>query len=62
MQPKTAVDMHELEQFGSFKASDIEIHESKNFKARPDAPSDYVFGRYFTDHMLEIDWNVNEGW
>jgi branched-chain amino acid aminotransferase len=21
-----------------------------------------VFGRSFTDHMLEIDWNVQKGW
>jgi branched-chain amino acid aminotransferase len=30
-------------------------------KERP-ADAELVFGRFFTDHMLEVEWDENSGW
>jgi branched-chain amino acid aminotransferase len=29
---------------------------------RDEILADPGFGNYFTDHMIEIDWTVDEGW
>ena len=31
-------------------------------KPKPEKREDYVFGRFTTDHMLEIDWSIKDGW
>jgi len=42
-------------------ASKLTIERNKNPKAK--VPNDQlVFGHSFTDHMLEIDWDVENGW
>ncbi|XP_033025412.1 branched-chain-amino-acid aminotransferase, mitochondrial [Lacerta agilis] len=44
-----------------FKASDLQIELNKHPKSKPD-PKDLVFGKYFTDHMLTIEWSQEKGW
>jgi branched-chain amino acid aminotransferase len=39
----------------------ILVKLSENLKKIPENKS-LVFGHQFTDHMLEIDWEVKEGW
>ncbi|KAI1769374.1 branched-chain-amino-acid aminotransferase [Hypoxylon sp. FL1150] len=41
--------------------SRLSITKTKSPKT-PKDPSELVFGREFTDHMLTIEWNQNEGW
>lgn len=62
MQPKIDVDMQEFKQYGSFQASDITIEERTAKKQKPEKKDDYVFGQITTDHMLEINWSVHDGW
>lgn len=40
---------------------DIKINKAETLKEKPDQ-SNLGFGRYFTDHMLTIDWTKEEGW
>ncbi|MED6270729.1 branched-chain-amino-acid aminotransferase [Characodon lateralis] len=44
---------------GSFKAADLVIQLSSSPKIKPDVVD---FGTVFTDHMLTVEWNANEGW
>ena len=44
-----------------FKASDLVIEKTQNFKAKPENPETVPFGHVFTDHMLEIDFDANNG-
>mmetsp|Transcript_13666 Transcript_13666/g.15330 ORF Transcript_13666/g.15330 Transcript_13666/m.15330 type:complete len:100 (-) Transcript_13666:9-308(-) len=46
----------------SFKAEDLIIEETKAPKAKPSEDHVYEFGKLTTDHMLEIDWDVETGW
>ncbi|MBU0278034.1 branched-chain amino acid aminotransferase [Gemella sp. zg-1178] len=43
------------------EVKDIKIELTKNPKEKPDQNS-LGFGKLFTDHMFEMDWNENEGW
>merc|ERR1712168_1152695 len=45
----------------NFKAADLIIEKSSNLKAKPDNPETVAFGHVFTDHMLEIDYDTNNG-
>ncbi|XP_028557512.2 branched-chain-amino-acid aminotransferase, mitochondrial [Podarcis muralis] len=45
----------------TFKASDLQVELNKHPKSKPD-PKDLVFGKYFTDHMLMIEWSQEKGW
>ena len=45
----------------SFKASDLQITKTTSFKPKPPL-KELVFGKTLTDHMLEIDWDVEKGW
>lgn len=40
---------------------DIKINKAETLKEKPDQ-SNLGFGKYFTDHMLTIDWTTEEGW
>ncbi|KAL3962557.1 hypothetical protein ACCO45_004080 [Purpureocillium lilacinum] len=42
-------------------ASKLSVTKTKSPKALS-KPEDLVFGREFTDHMLAIEWNQDEGW
>ena len=45
------------------KCADLVIEYTRNPKPLPQAPYDNLkFGREFTDHMLEIDWDSVSGW
>jgi branched-chain amino acid aminotransferase len=48
---------------GTFKASDLQIElcTEAQKKPKPD-PDNLVFGKEFSDHMLEIDWSEKSGW
>ncbi|XP_019640026.1 PREDICTED: branched-chain-amino-acid aminotransferase, cytosolic-like [Branchiostoma belcheri] len=45
----------------SFRYKDLEIELTKNPQRKPE-PSELVFGKNFTDHMLTIEWTSQEGW
>lgn len=45
----------------SFRASDITIEKTTNSKT-PLPREELVFGKTFTDHMLEIEWTADKGW
>ena len=44
-----------------FSAADLVIERSQNLKAKPENPENVAFGHVFTDHMLEIDYDANNG-
>ena len=44
-----------------FLVTEITIEKAKTFKEIPDV-SQIGFGKYFTDHMFEMDYNPEEGW
>ncbi len=41
--------------------NEIKIVRNTAPKQKPDE-NHLVFGKYFTDHMFEMDWNAEEGW
>ena len=41
--------------------NEIKIVRNTAPKQKPDE-NNLVFGKYFTDHMFEMDWNQEEGW
>uniref|UniRef100_A0A8D0DKR2 Branched-chain-amino-acid aminotransferase n=1 Tax=Salvator merianae TaxID=96440 RepID=A0A8D0DKR2_SALMN len=45
----------------TFKASDLQIELNKHPKPKPD-PGNLIFGKYFTDHMLTVEWSREKGW
>lgn len=45
----------------NFKAADLIIERAQNLKAKPENPENVPFGHVFTDHMLEIDYDANNG-
>ena len=59
---REAVPQSIFDKFGSFKADEIEVHERKVLKPKPDNVKDYIFGRVSTDHMLTFDWCHKNGW
>ncbi|CAI2370811.1 unnamed protein product [Moneuplotes crassus] len=46
----------------TFKYEDLEIKLTTNPKEKPGSDHQYEFGKLTTDHMLEIDWDVQTGW
>ena len=44
-----------------FSAADLIIERAQNLKAKPETPENVAFGHVFTDHMLEIDYDANNG-
>ena len=45
----------------SSSAADLVIERAQNLKAKPENPENVAFGHVFTDHMLEIDYDANNG-
>ena len=45
----------------TFLANDLELNLSKNLKPKPGPDHQYLFGGITTDHMLEVDYDVNNG-
>ncbi|XP_078586074.1 branched-chain-amino-acid aminotransferase, cytosolic-like [Branchiostoma floridae x Branchiostoma japonicum] len=45
----------------SFRYKDLEIELTKNPQQKPE-PSELVFGKNFTDHMLTVEWTSKDGW
>ncbi|CAH1258913.1 BCAT2 [Branchiostoma lanceolatum] len=45
----------------SFRFKDLEIELTKNPQQKPE-PSELVFGKNFTDHMLTVEWTSEGGW
>lgn len=45
----------------SFKFEDLQVTMTKNPSPKPDN-NNLVFGKQFADHMLNIDWTVENGW
>jgi len=60
--PREAVPKTIFDQFGTFKAQDIEFRKKHVLKPKPDNSKDYIFGRVSTDHMLTLDWDHKDGW
>jgi hypothetical protein len=40
----------------------IERAEAWQMEKKPDRPEQLKFGHTFADHMMEVDWDVNDGW
>jgi hypothetical protein len=40
----------------------LQIHEAKDKKEKPYYQTDISFGKFYTDHMLSIDWDASTGW
>lgn len=45
----------------TFLASDIEHNLVKNPRPKPGPDHQYLFGALTTDHMLEVDYDLNNG-
>jgi branched-chain amino acid aminotransferase len=45
----------------TFKAKDVMVNPSKQIKPLLDE-SELVFGKHFTDHMISVEWNAENGW
>ncbi|KAM6996783.1 LOW QUALITY PROTEIN: branched-chain-amino-acid aminotransferase, cytosolic-like [Passerculus sandwichensis] len=45
----------------TFRASELELQRSQAL-GTPPAPRDLVFGKFFTDHMLTVEWERERGW
>ncbi|XP_062918830.1 branched-chain-amino-acid aminotransferase, cytosolic-like [Mobula hypostoma] len=45
----------------AFKAADLQIELTKQPKEKPDS-NKLVFGKSFTDHMLTVEWDAENGW
>lgn len=39
----------------------LQVSKAINRKAKPVMDKSLPFGKYFTDHMLEIEWNATTG-
>ncbi|CAL8096514.1 unnamed protein product [Calicophoron daubneyi] len=60
-QKLTKISVSQICRFAStFKCSELSIVECKKRKTVP--TKDFGFGKYFTDHMLTIPWNIKDGW
>jgi len=46
----------------SFLASDLIIQRNQHPAKKPKTFDDIKFGAVFSDHMLEIDWSLDNGW
>ncbi|VDL65500.1 unnamed protein product [Nippostrongylus brasiliensis] len=48
----------------TFRASDLQITTVSPYKKRPKPKEDQPlgFGNHFSDHMLEVDWDIDNGW
>ena len=45
------------------QAKDAQVTFCSKDELRKKPPvSDLVFGKHFTDHMLEVEWDVKKGW
>ncbi len=60
--PKATLFRQPFRPISTFFADDLVIDETKVHKQKPDPSHSYLFGRVFTDHMLEVDWCENDGW
>lgn len=38
------------------------IEKTEMRKTKPEQTGAYSFGKIFTDHMFQVDWNFNDGW
>ena len=45
----------------TFLASDLQMHLTNNLSPKPGPDHQYLFGAIQTDHMLEIDYDQNNG-
>jgi len=45
----------------SFKYEDLKVTLTDSPKPKPD-PNNLVFGKAFSDHLLNIDWTLQDGW
>ena len=46
----------------TFKAVDLQVKPVEIRKIKPVTPGSFTFGKHFTDHMIEVDWNNASGW
>ncbi|XP_064635001.1 branched-chain-amino-acid aminotransferase, cytosolic-like [Lineus longissimus] len=50
-----------LTSLAPLKADNVEIRLTKEAKPKPD-PSNLLFGKNFSDHMLSVNWSATGGW
>ena len=46
----------------TFRSSDLSIEQCAIRNIKPTTLHEKQFGQIFTDHMLSIDWSLEEGW
>jgi len=46
----------------TFRAEDLEYNLCKKLKQKPEDPDKCKFGKTFTDHMLSVKWDKDNGW
>lgn len=46
----------------TFRASDLQVKLCKAPQKKPDPKEPLTFGKQFTDHMLIVEWNHQDGW
>ncbi|EFP00709.1 hypothetical protein CRE_21238 [Caenorhabditis remanei] len=46
----------------SFQYANLVVEKNTKKQRLPSDPSKLGFGRYFSNHMIDIDWDVKEGW
>jgi branched-chain amino acid aminotransferase len=45
----------------TFKAADLQVHPVDVKKMKP-GEGQFKYGQHFTDHMLCVDWDKENGW
>ncbi len=43
-------------------ALELKVYKTENPKPLPEDESKMGFGRIFSDHMFEMDWDKDAGW
>ena len=41
---------------------EIKIERAKTLKEKPGADQELGFGKFYTDHMFVMDWDIGQGW
>ncbi|CAI2330914.1 unnamed protein product [Caenorhabditis sp. 36 PRJEB53466] len=54
--------IHSTAAANSFKYANLVVEKSSKKQRIPSDPVKLGFGRYFSDHMIDIDWDVKHGW
>uniref|UniRef100_A0A8R1HUW5 Branched-chain-amino-acid aminotransferase n=1 Tax=Caenorhabditis japonica TaxID=281687 RepID=A0A8R1HUW5_CAEJA len=57
-----ARSFHTTSAASSFQYADLIVEPSTKKQRLPSDPTKLGFGRYFSNHIIDIDWDMKEGW